>query len=675
MIIRVMKRSHTILFLVTLFLGGLILRIWARDWGLPYVEHPDEPAVLRVVVRMLRDDTLNPHTFIYPSLYYYLLAGTIRLYAAWTMAQGQLASLQDLPLQTDLYTTMPSLYIWGRSLTALLGAFAAPLLAILAYRMAGVRAAIIGGLLMMTCAYHIEHSHYVTIDATTSVMVIILLIGAWRIVEHGDWPAYLLAGVGVGLAAGVKYNAAAIALVVALAHVLRWKRAAFGRPMLQLLTAGAISIVVFLCTTPYALLDWHRFSSDLRFSAQNYATVDQGDFVGRWRLDGYLRFVWNQGLFPIGTIVLLLGLPFALRRWPRQMLLLIATITIHVFLLLLQMINFVRNILPIMPALLLLTTAAAIALADAIAAAVNRIRIGDRRWLRRLIPKPVLVTILCAGVLIGAQVRDAIGGLIYWSRPYTLVALAHELEAQPHGMRAAVETNPVQWSGNPVVFPVERITEHDAAWYRANGFRFLIVNNDHRKPDDQAAYQQLMQEARIIKSFADRDTGLQPGPGAALLDLGEHSDQIRFVAHPLRFGESIDLLGYELQPGMLRDRIDPLDGANQQVFSRAAALQINLYWYAHTSIPTDYTLFVHVLNLDGQQVAHRDLPLRAYDYRSSQWMPGEIVVDMADLPLPDLTAGTYCVEIGLYNAATSERLPTFSADGTQTNLLTTLKLR
>jgi 4-amino-4-deoxy-L-arabinose transferase-like glycosyltransferase len=670
-----MKRSHAILCLVTLFLGGLILRIWARDWGLPYVEHPDEPALLRVVVRMLRDTTLNPQTFIYPSLYYYLLAGTIRLFAAGAMAQGQLASLHDLPLQTDLYTTMPGLYIWGRSLTALLGAFAAPLLAILAYRMAGMRAAIIGGLLMMTCAYHIEHSHYVTIDATTSVMVIILLIGAWRIVERGDWLAYLLAGVGVGLAAGVKYNAAAIALVVALAHILRWQRAAFGRPMLRLLAAGAISIGVFLCTTPYALLDWRTFSSDLRFSAQNYATVDQGDFVGRWRLDGYLRFVWNQGLYPIGTIILLLGLPFAVRRWPRQMLLLITTISIHVFLLLLQMINFVRNILPIMPALLLLATAAAIALADAIAVAASRIRIGDWRWVRRAIPKPMFATVLCAGVLIGAQVGDTIGGLIYWSRPYTLVALANELEAQPHGMRAAVETNPVQWSGNPVVFPVERITEHDAAWYRANGFRFLIVNNDHRKPDEQTTYQQLMQQAQIIKSFADRDAGLQPGPGAALLDLGEHSDQIRFVAHPLRFGESIDLLGYELQPGALRNRIDPLDGANQHAFSHAAALQINLYWRARTRIPTDYTLFVHVLNAAGQQVAQRDLPLRAYDYRSSQWMPGEIVVDMADLPLPDLAAGTYRVEIGLYNAANGERLPAISADGTQTNLLTTLNLR
>jgi hypothetical protein len=339
------------------------------------------------------------------------------------------------------------------------------------------------------------------------------------------------------------------------------------------------------------------------------------------------------------------------------------------------MINFVRNILPIMPALLLLATAAAIALADAITAAASRIRIVDRRLLRRVIPKPVLATILCAGVLIGAQVRDTIGGLIYWSHPYTLVALANELEAQPHGMRAAVETNPVQWSGNPVVFPVERITDHDAAWYRANGFRFLIVNNDHRKPDEQAAYQQLMQEARIVKSFADRDAGLQPGPGAALLDLGEHSDQIRFVAHPLHFGKSIDLLGYELQPGALRNQIDPLDGANQQSFSHAAALQINLYWHAQTKIPTDYILFVHVLNADGQQVAHRDLPLRAYDYRSSQWVPGEIVVDMADLPLPDLAAGTYHVEIGLYNAASGEQLPAFSADGTQANLLTTLNLR
>jgi hypothetical protein len=95
--------------------------------------------------------------------------------------------------------------------------------------------------------------------------------------------------------------------------------------------------------------------------------------------------------------------------------------------------------------------------------------------------------------------------------------------------------------------------------------------------------------AHIVKSFADRDAGLQPGPGVALLDLGEHIDQIRFVAHPIHFGESIDLLGYELQTGMLRNRIDPLNETNQQAFSRAAALQINLYWHVQSRIPTDYT--------------------------------------------------------------------------------------
>ncbi len=506
-----MKRSHTIICIVALFIGGLVLRTWARDWGLPYVEHPDEPALLRVVVRMLRDNTLNPHTFTYPSLYYYLLAGTTRLYAAWAMAHGQLASLQVLPVHTDLYTSTPGIYIWGRTLTAVLGALAAPFLAMLAYRMFGQRAAIIGGLLMMTCAYHVEHSHYVTIDATTSVMVIILLIGTWRIVEHGDWQAYLLAGAGVGLAAGVKYNAAAITLVVAIAHLLRWRRMAIGKPLVRLLTAGAVSIIVFLCTTPYALLDWPRFQSDLQFSAQNYATVDQGDFIGRWRLDGYLRFVWNQELFPIGTIITLLGLPCALRRWPRQMLLLIATITIHVFLLLLQMINFVRNILPIVPALLLVVTAAAIALADAITLAISQIRQqqlqGNRgnprinRSAQQIAFQPsIIATIICAVLLIGAQVHDTIDGLSYWSRPYTLVALAQTLQAQPHGMRAAVEMNPVQWQ------------------------------------------------------------------------------------------------------------------------------------------------------------------------------PGELVVDMADLPLPELAAGTYHIEIGLYNASTGERLPALTPSGMQDNQLTTLHI-
>ncbi|MCS6842437.1 MAG: phospholipid carrier-dependent glycosyltransferase, partial [Roseiflexaceae bacterium] len=94
-----MKRSLVILFLV-----ALIPRFWAIDWGLPYVEHPDEPALVETAVRMVQENDWNPRRFMYPSLYFYLLASVAFLHAQWGIATGIYSSLADLPLKTYLFT-------------------------------------------------------------------------------------------------------------------------------------------------------------------------------------------------------------------------------------------------------------------------------------------------------------------------------------------------------------------------------------------------------------------------------------------------------------------------------------------------------------------------------------------------------------------------------------------
>ena len=53
---------------------ALALRLWGITFGLPYLEHPDEPFWIFAVLKMVKTGDPNPHDFIYPSLYYYLNA-------------------------------------------------------------------------------------------------------------------------------------------------------------------------------------------------------------------------------------------------------------------------------------------------------------------------------------------------------------------------------------------------------------------------------------------------------------------------------------------------------------------------------------------------------------------------------------------------------------------------
>jgi len=683
---RPLQRRATALIVAALFGLALVLRCWALGWGLPYVEHPDEPAVLEPAVRMVQAGDANPGKFVYPSLHYYMLAAVVRAHAAWGIARGLYTSLADLPAQTYLYTTAPELYVWGRALTAVLGALTVPLLYLLGRRMFNWRVALLAALALALSAYHVQHSHFITTDAPTGVWVTLALLGAWGVATTGHWRAYVLAGAAAGLAAGTKYNAGVIGLALGVAAALyvlaAWREGKWGALWrlagvhgARLLAAAALATLVFLLTTPFAILDFAAFRRDMLINAQHYASGSHGDFIGRWRLDGYLAFFWRDGLAWPAALSLLAGLPLLALRAPRQTAILGVAVLAGGGLLLTQAVNFNRNTLPLFPPLFLLAAAAAMALADALGrllargagvsgpqvidirpdgapstAEVHRERMG--RWAGGVI------AVALGALLLGPHLLETRWLLSYWSKPHTLVAAAEALRAQPRGMLAAVEANPVQWAGDPAVTPVRWLGTHPPDWYRARGYRYLLVNSERYDLADRPAYERLVRGAPAILALPDRSLGLQPGPGGALLDLGEHVEMIPFTRRPARFGGLIDLLGYELAPGEPRSRITPLEGADARAAPAGASVQINLYWRALAPLDRDYTLFVHVYDAGGQRVAQRDLPLRYEDYPTSRWQPGELVIDRADMPLPGLPPGPYRLLVGLYDAATGAPLPT-----------------
>ncbi|HEU4325896.1 MAG TPA: glycosyltransferase family 39 protein [Roseiflexaceae bacterium] len=646
----------TLLLLALVCALGLGLRLYALGWGLPYVEHPDEPALVEVAVRMVREGDLHPRNFLYPSLFFYAMAGVTWLHAWWGVQQGLYGSLADLPVDTYLYTSAPDLYLWNRALSVVLGALTVPALAALGWRMFDRRVALLAALLLAVARFHVEHSHFITTDAATGLWVVLALLGAWRVASDGGWSGYLLGGLACGLAAGTKYNAGVVALALAAAHLLFW-RADSLRASGRLLACGALSLLTFVLTTPYALLDWPRFLAALRFNAEHYASGSHGDMVGRWPLGEYAEVLWTLLLFPSGTLVLLVVLPVLVRRFPRQSALVGLVVVAELALLLSYAVHFVRNLLPIVPLLLLLLAAGAVALTDWL-----RQRLAERgpAWARGRAG-------LASGLLLGAlalaalapQANNTAWLLGYWGRPYTLVAAAEALRAQPRGLPAAVESNPVQWAGDPAAIPFERLTGRDATWYRAAGIRYLLLSEDRHRDDPQAAA--LAAAGRVLAAFPERRAGVQPGPGATLVDLAPRPEDLAITRRPTVFSDTIELLGYAVQPGPPRARLEPLEQPTADRLSAGAGMQLNMVWRALRQLDRDYTLFIHVLAPDGSRVAQRDLPLRAADYPSSRWTPGELVLDSADLDTSGLPPGVYRVLFGLYDAS-GARLPVSAGD-------------
>src|SRR5581483_6383756 len=114
------------------------------------------------------------------------------------------------------------------------------------------------------------------------------------------------------------------------------------------------------------------------------------------------------------------------------------------------------------------------------------------------------------------------------------------------------------------------------------------------------------------------------------------------LAAPVRFGEAIELTGVGA-PAQLRNGL-PVD--------------VVLGWQALANPGRDLSVFLHLLDQGGHTVSQHDGWPSAGSRPTSSWQPGDVIDDRHGLLLPpSLPAGTYRVEVGLYDAS-GQRLRT-----------------
>jgi 4-amino-4-deoxy-L-arabinose transferase-like glycosyltransferase len=121
--------------------------------------------------------------------------------------------------------------------------------------------------------------------------------------------------------------------------------------------------------------------------------------------------------------------------------------------------------------------------------------------------------------------------------------------------------------------------------------------------------------------------------------------------HPLSatFGDHLALVGYDLKPSAPRPG-DPVD--------------VTLFWSASARPSRDYTVFVHLLDRQGQLVASADSPPRGGRAPTSVWDAGDVVADPHALAVPaNASTGPYTVEVGLYQKSSGRRLAVFDSTG------------
>jgi len=121
--------------------------------------------------------------------------------------------------------------------------------------------------------------------------------------------------------------------------------------------------------------------------------------------------------------------------------------------------------------------------------------------------------------------------------------------------------------------------------------------------------------------------------------------------HPLEvnFAGQIELEGCAFDEGPLRP---------------TEVVHVSLSWRSLERTDTDYTVFVHLIDEDMLVWTQQDSQPVGGSRPTTSWDPGEEISDNHGLPLPpDIPAGEYQIELGLYDAATGQRVSIFTEQG------------
>ena len=402
--------------LALLLVLSLVLRLWGVKQGLPYSYNSDEAThfVPRAIGFFGHD--LNPHYFINPPAYSYLL------YIVFELWFGSADTVRHL------YTTDPtSVFVVARVVTAVLGTASVALLYLTGRRLWGRNAGLIAAAILASAFLPVFYSHLALNDVPTLAPVTLSLYGIAGVLRRGRTRDYAIAGVGIGLAAATKYTGG-ITLLCLLGATA--SDAAGGSPRAagrRLAIAALLALAAFALANPYSLLDPSSFFSGIAQQASAAAGQDPVKLGTRGSGITYYLWTFTWGLGWVPTLAALAGtLLLAARRRVGALLVLLPACVFFIIFMGDQQRFFGRWLLPILPIVALLAAYGTVELA---------------RWLSRSRGLPVAVTgALAAVLLLGQSVVADVHNDSVLSRPDTGNLLrAWMVGHVPAGSRIVIE--------------------------------------------------------------------------------------------------------------------------------------------------------------------------------------------------------------------------------------------
>jgi hypothetical protein len=443
---------------------ALGLRLWGIRQGLPYAYNADENAHFVPGAIGLFGHGMNPHYFVNPPAYTYLL------HAVFQVWFGGRAGV------SNTYAQHPTeVFVVARVTAAVVGTLGVGLLYLAGAKLADRRIGLLAAALMAVAFLPVFYSHLALNDVPTLAPVALSLWGTAGVLRDGRVRWYALAGIGLGLACATKYTGGIVLLpLLAAAAVQVLARGAGRRARLTafggLALAGVLALGAFVVANPFAVLDFAAFRDGLDHQAS--AAEDELGKLGLTQRSGQLYYLWTF-TWGLGWVPLVAGVLGAVGTlvWDRRLaLVLVPAPILYVLFMGTQERFFGRWLLPVFPIMCVLAAWAIVRGAEALSRRAPLVR-------------PALYA-LGAVLLLGQGVVYAIHGGLVLSRPDTRnLARAWVAANVPPKTKIVVEpVVPDAWAsdiGHP--YPG---TSNGARWIKFPTSRSNIANDGSILPGE-----------------------------------------------------------------------------------------------------------------------------------------------------------------------------------------------
>jgi hypothetical protein len=337
-----------------LLLGAFLVRIWGIGHGLPYAYNADENAHFVPKAIGLFGHDLNPHYFVNPPAYTYVLHV---VFAVWFGGREGVSAA---------YAANPTeVYVVARVVAAALGTLAVGLLYLAGSRLFDRRVGLLAAGLLAVSFLPVFYSHLALNDVPTLAPICLCLWASAGILRFGRTRDYVVAGLALGLAAATKYTGGIVLLPLVGAAAVQFLAPGGRSPALKgIAIAGGVALAGFVAANPYAVLSFGEFFDGL--AHQSDASADTAGKLGLTQDNGILYYLWTftWGLGWIPALLALGSLAWLHRDEPRLIWVLAPAPIVFLIFMGFQSRFFGRWLIPILPIVCVLAAYLALELAD-----------------------------------------------------------------------------------------------------------------------------------------------------------------------------------------------------------------------------------------------------------------------------------------------------------------------